>query len=63
MTEAAELVQLDSWIHRDMRWCARCGGEQVFVEVYEFEGGRLGCCLGCGEERVVAFTRTVGEAA
>jgi hypothetical protein len=51
------------WHYRDMRWCAQCGGAQVFLEVYEFESGRVGVCLGCGEERVVAFTRITSEAA
>ena len=55
------VVVLDSAIHRDPRWCSNCGGPQTFVEVYEFEGGRLGVCLGCGEERVAPFTRVNGE--
>lgn len=50
---------LDSSVYRDMRWCPNCGGEQVFVEVYEFESGRMGVCLGCGDERVVRFSREV----
>jgi hypothetical protein len=54
---------LDPAIHRDMRWCAKCAGPQVFLEVYEFEGGRLVCCQGCGDERVERFTRTTAEAA
>lgn len=55
--EGSGIAVLDSDKYRDMRWCANCAGEQVFVEVYEFEGGRVGVCLGCGEERVVLFTR------
>lgn len=54
-------VPLDPAIHRDMRWCANCGGEQVFLAVYEFEAGRMGVCLGCGEEKIVGFTRTTAE--
>jgi hypothetical protein len=54
---------LDSDVFRDQRWCANCYRLETFVEVYEFEGGRLGYCLGCGEERVVPFTRTNSEAA
>jgi hypothetical protein len=50
-------------IHQEPRWCANCGGEQTFVPVYEMECGRLGYCLGCGEEKVVPFTRTNSEAA
>jgi hypothetical protein len=60
---AADCVVLDHEVVRDMRWCANCGGEQVFVEVYEFAAGRVGFCLGCGEERVIPFTRTNSEAA
>jgi hypothetical protein len=45
-------------IHQEPRWCANCGGEQTFVPVYEFEGGRAGYCLGCGEEKIVGFTRS-----
>lgn len=54
---------LDSDVYREMRWCVNCGGEQVFVEVYEFEAGRVGFCLGCGEEKIVGFSRTNSEAA
>lgn len=58
-----EVTALDPEIYRDMRWCARCAGPELFVEVYEFEGGRLGVCMGCGEERVVGWSRTnSGEA-
>ena len=53
------LRELDSEIYRDMRWCPNCAGEKVFVEVFEFESGRMGVCLGCGEERVVRFSRMV----
>jgi len=55
----AVLDVLDQDVYRDMRWCPNCAGEKVFVEVYEFESGRMGVCLGCGEERVVRFTRMV----
>jgi hypothetical protein len=58
-TAPAVLEALDSEIYRDMRWCANCGGERIFVEVYEFEAGRVGVCLGCGDERVVRFSREV----
>lgn len=57
-----EISVLDPFIHQDMRPCANCGGLQVFVEVYEFEHGRMGFCFGCGDERVLNFTRTTGEA-
>lgn len=63
MIAESPIVALDPLLYQDMRWCPNCGGEQVFVEVYEFDGGRLGICLGCGEERVVLWTRATGEAA
>ncbi len=59
----ASITVLDQNVHQDMRWCVNCGGPQVFVEVYEFEEGRSGYCLGCGDERIERFTRTTGEAA
>jgi hypothetical protein len=55
-------VALDSRVEQDMRWCSNCGGPQIFVEVFEFSGGRVGFCFGCGEERVARFSR-VTEAA
>jgi nitrate reductase beta subunit len=55
------VVVLDSEKCRDMRWCVNCGGEQVFVEVYEFESGRVGFCSGCGDERVVLFSRVSSQ--
>ena len=48
---------LDPWV-QEMDWCEQCGGEQIVVFAWEFEGGRVGCCLGCGRERVQQFTRT-----
>jgi hypothetical protein len=56
------IAVLNSDICRNMRWCPNCGGEQIFVEVYEFHGGRVGFCFGCGEERVAPFTRVNSEA-
>jgi hypothetical protein len=58
-----QFAVLDSSIYQDMCWCFKCGGERVFLLVYEFEGGRVGVCLGCGDERIAPFTRTTGEAA
>ncbi len=49
--------------YQDMRWCPNCGGQQIFLPVYECEAGRVGLCMGCGEERLVAFTRANSEAA
>jgi hypothetical protein len=56
------VAPLDPFLYQRMRWCVNCGGEQVFVEVFECEAGRVGCCLGCGEERVIPFSRTNSEA-
>jgi len=58
-----ELAALDSDVYRDMRWCANCGGSQIFVPVYEFEGGRVGFCFGCGDERIAPFSRVNSEVA
>ena len=51
--------ELDPDVYRDERWCANCGGARMSIDVYEFDSGRLRVCLGCGEERVVRFTRMV----
>ena len=56
-------VRLDPMLYQQPRWCANCGGEQTFVPVFEFEGGRVGFCLGCGEEKRVPFSHTTQEAA
>jgi hypothetical protein len=53
----AALGLLDTDVYRDMRWCSRCAGPQVFVEVYECEAGRVGFCFGCAEERLVPYSR------
>jgi hypothetical protein len=53
---------LPVWV-QEMRHCENCGGPQIFVIAWEFDGGRVGCCLGCGDERIERFTRTTGEAA
>lgn len=47
-------------IHQESRWCANCGGEQTFVPVFAFyEIDRIaGYCLGCGQEKIVGFTRS-----
>jgi hypothetical protein len=63
VSEVPPVAVLDSSVCQDMRWCVNCGGEQVFVEVYEFEGGRMGVCLGCGDERIAPFSRVNSEAA
>jgi hypothetical protein len=57
-----EVAPLDPFLYQRMRWCGNCGGEQVFVEVFECEAGRMGFCMGCGNERVIPFSRTNSEA-
>jgi hypothetical protein len=64
MSASAEIIPtvLPVWV-QEMRHCENCGGPQIFVIAWEFDGGRVGCCLGCGDERIERFTRTTGEAA
>jgi hypothetical protein len=51
---------LDPWI-QEMQDCPKCGGPQILVIAWEFESGRVGCCLGCGDERVIPFSRVTSE--
>jgi len=53
---------LPNWVQENQD-CRRCGGPQIVVFAWEVEGGLMGCCLGCGEERFLPFTRTIGEVA
>ncbi|HLZ49254.1 MAG TPA: hypothetical protein VKP61_00750 [Candidatus Acidoferrum sp.] len=53
---------LAAFLYQDMRWCVNCGGDQIFVPVFLCDAGQVGYCLGCGEERVIRFTRTNSEA-
>ncbi len=48
---------------QDMRFCEICDCEQIFCAGWETFDGLMGCCLGCGEERVIPFSRTNSEAA
>ena len=48
---------------QDMRFCSECDCEQIFVAAWECEFGLLGCCLGCGAEQVVPFSRVNSEVA
>jgi hypothetical protein len=43
------------------RFCAECGCETRFVIEFVFANGFFGSCTRCGDERVAAFTRTVGD--
>jgi hypothetical protein len=45
------------------RYCPKCDREQIFVAGWQCETGLVGCCLGCGDERIAPFTRTTVEAA
>jgi hypothetical protein len=42
---------------QDMRFCEECDCEQIFVAAWECEFGLLGCCLGCGAEQLVPYSR------
>jgi hypothetical protein len=44
-----------------MRFCFVCDSEQIFVAGWECERGLVGCCLGCGDERIAPFTRMTSE--
>lgn len=57
-TSPLTVLALDPAIYQDNYWCPNCAGLRVFLEVFEFEGGRLVCCQGCGDEKVLPFTRT-----
>jgi hypothetical protein len=46
---------------RVMLPCYQCGRETEFLAQFEMANGLWGCCLGCGEERLVPYTRTVSE--
>jgi len=50
---------LDLSVYQDMRWCADCAGEKLFLQLYEVESGRVGICLGCEQEKFVPFSREV----
>jgi RNase P subunit RPR2 len=46
-----------------MRFCEKCGSEQIFVASWSNEYGLVGCCLGCGDESLVPYSRVNSEAA
>jgi hypothetical protein len=46
-----------------MRWCDQCEAEELFTCVAQLANGLLGCCQGCGDERVIPYQRTNSEAA
>lgn len=59
---ASGLAALDPFPYQDMRWCANCGGPQMFIPVDRFIGGWRGYCLGCEQEKFVMDERTNAEA-
>lgn len=48
----------DLAIYQGNEFCPRCAGQRIFIQTFEFDGGRAGYCIGCGNERVIPFTRT-----
>lgn len=44
-----------------MRFCYVCESEQQFTAAWECSTGLVGCCLGCGDERIAPFTRMNAE--
>jgi hypothetical protein len=46
-----------------LRYCANCDRDQIFVAGWVCEFGLIGCCLGCGDERIAPFTRANSEVA
>jgi hypothetical protein len=67
--ERSDLAVLETPLVEDMRWCADCGGERLFVEVFRCDAGRVGYCAGCEKRTTsremlqVRWTRTNSEAA
>jgi hypothetical protein len=61
--EFPAITILDSSVYRDRRDCYNCGGPQTFVEVYRSDAGRVGYCDGCGEKKLIPWTRENSEAA
>lgn len=54
----AVLALLDTRVEF-MQFCPVCDCEQQFVAGWECALGLIGCCLGCGEEKLISFSRTV----
>ena len=62
MTSPAPIV-LDPQLYQYPIDCPHCGGKATFKACVAYEFGRLGFCDGCGEEKIVPFTRVTQEAA
>jgi hypothetical protein len=56
------IAALDEFIEFS-RFCAKCDSEQIFRAGWECDLGLVGCCLGCGDERIAPWTRTCVEVA
>lgn len=52
-----QFVPLPPFLYQDPRWCETCGREETFIEVFAYEGGRLGYCFGCGVNKEIRDTR------
>ena len=61
MSVPSPILPLDPFLYQEMRWCAQCDAEAIFVAVFECITGRAEVCLGCGSENFERFTRTVSE--
>ncbi len=59
---AASVAVLDQFVEFS-RFCFICDSEQIFRAGWECDSGLLGCCLGCGDERIAPWTRTCVEVA
>ena len=40
------------------RYCEKCDSEQIFIAGWWCATGLVGCCIGCGDERIAPFTHT-----
>jgi len=58
---AGELTPLQTRVEF-MEFCAHCDSEQIFVAAWDCQAGLVGCCIGCGDERIAPFTRAISEA-
>jgi hypothetical protein len=43
---------------RFMRYCETCDTEETFVAAWSCDAGLVGCCIGCGAERIARFTHS-----
>ena len=59
---ALDFTQLDPSVEW-MRYCDVCEREERFVAGWICDLGLVGCCSGCGDERVLPFSRMNSEVA